>query len=98
MTTFDKWKLCSVSVAVCILVSVSVTAQSKRYSLAALADSAKNYLPSLMEKQALLQAADASITDTKHSFLPRLRFSEQVNIGSDNSLAGSYFTYGITPS
>ena len=98
MTTFYKWKLCFVSVIIPVLTSVSVSAQYKNYSLAALADSAKKHLPLLIEKQALLQAANATVTDTKHSFLPRLKLSEQVNVGSDNSLAGSYFTYGITPS
>jgi len=98
MTTFYKWKLCFVSIIIPVLTSVSVSAQYKNYSLAALADSAKKHLPLLIEKQALLQAANATVTDTKHSFLPRLKLSEQVNVGSDNSLAGSYFTYGITPS
>ncbi|MBS1576038.1 MAG: TolC family protein [Bacteroidetes bacterium] len=96
MTTFERWKLCYVSVM--LLATATVAAQDQNYSLAALTDSAKKYMPSLMERQALLKAADAGITDIRHSFLPKLRFSEQVNIGSDNSLAGSYFTYGVTPS
>ena len=75
-----------------------ISAQNKNYSLAALADSAKTYLPSLLEKQALVKATHAAVNDTKHSFLPKLKLSEQLNIGSDNSLAGSYFTYGIIPS
>ncbi|MBS1608717.1 MAG: TolC family protein, partial [Bacteroidetes bacterium] len=98
MTTFERWKLCYVSVMLLATATVTVSAQDKSYSLAALTDSAKKYMPSLMERQALLKAADAGITDIRHSFLPKLRFSEQVNIGSDNSLAGSYFTYGVTPS
>ncbi len=98
MTTFERSKLCCVPVILLMITVSSVSAQNKNYTLPALADSARKYLPSLMEKQALLQAANASVTDTKHSFLPKLKFSEQLNIGSDNSLAGSYFTYGITPS
>lgn len=100
MTTFNKRKLRFVSgmVSALLITSVLVSAQEKNYSLPALTDSAKKYLPSLVERQALLQAANAAVTDTKHSFLPRLRISEQVNIASDNSLAGAYFTYGITPS
>lgn len=98
MTTFERRKLCCVPVILFIITAIPVSGQDKKYSLAALSDSAKKYMPSLLEKQALLKAADAGITDTKHSFLPKLRFGEQVNIGSDNSLAGSYFTYGITPS
>ena len=52
----------------------------------------------LHQKEALVKASKASITDVKHSFLPQLKASEQLNIGSDNSLAGSFFTFGITPS
>ncbi len=99
MTTFKKGKLCGVSIlAFASLLAAPAWTQETTYSLTALVDSATKHLPSLMEKQAFLQAAEASVTDTKHSFLPRLRGSEQANIGSDNSLAGSYFTYGITPS
>ncbi|MGC4038557.1 MAG: TolC family protein [Chitinophagaceae bacterium] len=98
MTTFPGWKLCCISVLLTIVSADPVCAQGKDYSLAALTDSARKYMPAILEKQALSQAADAAIMDTRHSFLPKLRISEQVNIGSDNSLAGSYFTYGITPS
>ena len=42
--------------------------------------------------------ANANITDIRHSFLPQLKFSEQLNMGSANSLEGSFFTFGITPS
>lgn len=98
MTTFNYRKLCVPLVIALLLPAFSVHAQDKKYSLRALTDSAKVYLPSLLEKQALVSAADATVTDTRHNFLPRLRLSEQVNIGTDNSLAGSYFTYGITPS
>ena len=56
------------------------------------------YYPSIQQKRALLNSAKAYSTETKHSFLPQLRLSEQLNIGSDNSLAGSYLPIGITPS
>ncbi|GAB2832251.1 hypothetical protein GCM10027043_38160 [Ferruginibacter profundus] len=73
-------------------------AQTKKYSLPELIDSAENYLPVLLQKKALVQAAEATITDTRHSFLPQLKFAEQLNIGSANSVAGSFFTFGMTPS
>ncbi|MBS1597241.1 MAG: TolC family protein [Bacteroidetes bacterium] len=98
MTTFENRKLYWLFITALLLPAFSVFAQNNKYSLRALTDSARSFLPSLLEKQYLMKAADATVTDTRHSFLPRLRFSEQVNIGSDNSLAGSYFTYGITPS
>ena len=67
-------------------------------SLSALNDSADHYLPRLLQKRALVNSASASITETRHQFLPAVRFNDQVNIGSDNSTAGSYFPYGIVPS
>ncbi|MDE3144301.1 MAG: TolC family protein, partial [Bacteroidota bacterium] len=66
--------------------------------LSDLTEAAKNYLPSLMQKRALVNSAKAFVTDTRHSFLPQLNVSEQINMGTDNSLAGSYFPFGITPS
>lgn len=75
-----------------------VQAQPRNYSLAELIDSAQKNLPVLLEKEALINASQAQLTDTKHSFLPRMRLAEQINIGSDNSLAGPYFSYGIIPS
>jgi len=73
-------------------------AQQKTISLPSLINQAKNYLPLLKQKQAFVDASKAQITDTKHSFLPQLKLSEQLNLGSDNSIGGSYFPFGITPS
>lgn len=64
----------------------------------ALIGAAQQHLPLLKQKQSLLRGAEASVTELRHSFLPQIRLSEQLNIGSNNSLAGSLFTYGITPS
>ena len=80
-----------------LLPALSTSAQLTNYSLPNLIDSARHYLPVLMQKKALISAAKAGVTDTKHSFLPQLKFSEQLNMGSANSMEGSYFTFGITP-
>jgi len=87
-----------VSVALLLVPALSLFSQTKKYSLISLVDRGQNYLPVLMQKKALINAATARISDTRHSFLPQLRFSEQLNIGSANSIEGSYFTFGITPS
>ena len=76
---------------------VSVYSQ-KLYSLQELADSASRYYPQLYQKQALLNGARASVTETKNLFLPLLRVNDQVNLSTDNSLPGSYLSYGIVPS
>ncbi len=66
----------------------------QHYSLQQLVTASAAYLPSLKQKQALADAARASLTDVKHSFLPQLKAGEQLSIGSDNSLAGGYFPLG----
>lgn len=98
MVSFFKRK-CTCILSILLLIQApSVFAQTKNYSLLNLIDSAQNYLPVLMQKRALIEAGKANITDTKHSFLPQLKFGEQLNIGSANSMAGSFFTFGMTPS
>ena len=81
-----------------LIPTLHLSAQQKNYNLSSLIDSAKHYLPLLKQKSRLAEAAKAQITDTRHSFLPKVALSEQLSIGSDNSLAGSYFPMGITPS
>lgn len=81
-----------------ILFPAILFAQQKKISLPILINQAKNYLPLLKQKQAFIDASKAQITDTKHSFLPQLKLSEQLNLGSNNSIGGSYFPFGITPS
>ena len=78
--------------------SASVFSQKQFLSLSALNDSADHYLPRILQKRALVNSSSAAITETRHQFLPAVRFNDQVNIGSDNSVAGSYFPYGIVPS
>jgi len=87
--------------ALCILMSAFtnlILAQQKNITLSSLINSAFHYTPALKQKSAIIDASKAQINDTRHSFLPQLKVSEQINLGSDNSLAGSYFPMGITPS
>ncbi|MFT3932215.1 MAG: TolC family protein [Chitinophagaceae bacterium] len=98
MKYFCSRKICAVVSIVLLVTGSTVFAQEKKYQLPELANAAKNHLPVLLQKQALVDAAKANVTDTRHSFLPQLKISDQVNIGTDNSLAGSYLPIGITPS
>lgn len=81
-----------------LLSSASVFSQKSILTLSALNDSADHYLPRLLAKQSLVNSSAAAITEARHQFLPAIRFNDQVNIGSDNAVAGSYFPYGIVPS
>ncbi len=97
MITFFIRK-CRVLLSFClILPTFSVFAQ-QHYSLENLIIQSLKTLPLLHQKQALVNTANAYVQEVKHSFLPTLKASEQLNISTDNSLAGSYFTFGITPS
>ena len=91
-----KWLI--ISTISILLLPHSLFSQKPFLTLSALTDSADHYLPRLLEKKALLNSASANVTDVKHQFLPFFRFNDQVNIGSDNSLPGSYYSYGIIPS
>lgn len=96
MATFYQGK-CVAVMAICCMPLFSLFAQ-KQYTLDELVTASGEHMPVLKQKQALISAAKAAVTETKHSFLPQVKASEQLNIASDNSLAGSFFTFGITPS
>ncbi|HTB07131.1 MAG TPA: TolC family protein [Bacteroidia bacterium] len=57
----------------------------------------KNY-PELNAKQLETESADAAVRDAKDQRLPSLNISDQVDLGTANSLDGSYFPMGIVPS
>lgn len=70
----------------------------QHYTLQQLIDSATANLPLILQKKALINSSMAGITEAQHSSLPQIRFSEQLNVGTDNSLAGSYLPLGSIPS
>src|SRR5450432_3063906 len=98
MVTFFTRKNCWLLGMVLFMPAGIIIAQQKTYQLNELVSAAKNNLPILREKQALVNGAKSIVTDTRHSFLPQLKLSDQVNIGTDNSLPGSYLPISITPS
>ena len=62
------------------------------YSLAELVDSAKRHLPLLLQKQALVESAQAGVTEAKHAFLPQLNAVEELSVGSANDVTGPYLS------
>ncbi len=78
-----------VCVTLFMLTAGSVLAQT-HYSLAALVDSASRHLPLLLEKQALVESADAGITEARHAFLPKINLVEELSVGSANDLTGPF--------
>jgi outer membrane protein TolC len=81
--------------------SLSLFAQQaspQPYSLPALIDSAQRHLPLLRQKQALVEAAKAGVRDARHAYLPNSYLGDELSVGSDNSLPGSYYSFGLIPS
>ncbi len=97
MATFFARKCCGVMLILLLAPTVFLLAQ-QHLSLQNLIDASRANFPVLKQKLSLINANKAAIADIKHSFLPQLKFSEQLNIGSDNSLAGSYLPLAATPS
>jgi outer membrane protein TolC len=98
MAAFCHRKYCWTLSILMLIPGLSIFAQQKRYLLADFVDSAQRHLPLLMQKKALVDAARAGITDARHSFLPTSYLGDELTAGTDNSLPGSYVSFGIIPS
>ena len=81
-----------------LLTPVSIVLGQQPYSLSSLTDSALRNLPQLMQRKALINSSQSMVKDVRHQFIPFLRANAQVNMGTDNSLPGSYYSFGIIPS
>lgn len=64
------------------------------YTLSELADSAAHHLPAILQKQALVNSAQANVTDARHAALPALKLSDQVTMASANGAPGTYLPLG----
>lgn len=97
MVTFCNRKFIWASCIALLIPVFSLFAQ-QHYLLSDLEDSAQRHLPLLMQKKALADAAKAGITDARHSFLPTSYLGDEVTAGTDNSIPGSYLSFGVIPS
>ena len=61
-------------------------------------DSVRKNYPGLLAKQMYLKSGEKVVTDARHQQLPSLKIHDQVDIGTDNSIGGSYFQMSIVPS
>ena len=98
MSTFFKRRGCWLYSIVMLFPTAFIWAQEKPITLSELVAASKNYYPSIQQKRAFVNSAKAYSIDTKHGFLPQFRLSEQLNLSTDNSIAGSYLPIGITAS
>jgi outer membrane protein TolC len=98
MVTFCYRKFLRVASTFLLMPSISLFAQQKKYALSDYIDSAQRHLPVLFQKKALVDAATAGITDARHTFLPTSYLGDEASVGTDNSLPGSYISFGIIPS
>src|SRR5580692_7167071 len=74
------------------------TTQQTGYTLPALIDSAQHHLPVLRQKKALVDAAKAGIRDARNAYLPSSYLGDEVLVGTDNAVPGSYYSFGLIPS
>src|SRR5579872_4199149 len=81
-----------------LVLPTALFAQQKNYSLAEFVDSAQRHMPVLLQKKAELEAAKAGVTDARHAYLPISYLGDEVTVGTDNSIPGSYISFGIIPS
>lgn len=93
----------AVSIVACIAMLLTIhrnaCAQTgPTFTLSALTDSAIHFLPSILQKQALVNAASAGVTDARHAALPVLKIHDQIDLATSNGIPGSYFTFGMIPS
>ncbi len=98
MVTFCNRKFHRIFSILLLTPTLSLFAQQKQYSLSNYIDSAQRHLPVLFQKKALVDAARAGITDARHAFLPTSYLGDEASVGTDNSLPGSYISFGIIPS
>lgn len=91
----------AVGVVVCTSVLLAgvhgpLTAQQRQgYSLSALTDAAALHLPAILQKRALVQAAQAGITDARHAALPTLKLHDQLTLSTANSVTGTFLPLGV---
>ena len=96
MITFLQRK-CVLFCAIFLILN-NLQAQKHYYTLNQLVNASQAYLPLLKQQQSIINSAQANVTDVKHSFLPQLKISDEINIGTDNSAAGAYLPIITIPS
>jgi outer membrane protein TolC len=86
-----------IQIVVCMTPLLSF-AQVQSVSLQSLIDSATHHLPVLDQKRALVKSANAQVDYVRHNFLPNAIVADELTLGTDNGVPGSYWSYGIIPS
>jgi len=84
-------------IIVCLSPLLSL-AQVQSVSLQSLIDSAVHHLPVLDQKRALVKSANAQVDNVRHNFLPSAVVADELTLGTDNGVPGSYWSFGIIPS
>ena len=100
MVTFCNRKSLWSSSILLLLPMLSLFAQTsgQSYSLPALIDSAQRHLPVLLQKKALIEASRAGVRDARDAYLPSSYLGDEILVGTDNALPGSYYSFGLIPS
>jgi len=81
-----------------MLLVYNTQAQQKNYTLSYLTKAALQHYPLLYVDDAKIRSAEATVTDTRHAYLPLMGMNDQVNMGSANSISGGYLPISPVPS
>ncbi len=96
------FKKCYYVITVCVILfsigSVCLAQTKTIISLKYAIDSAMKNYPALKTKQFQIESANASVRDAKDQRLPSLKLHDQIDLGTDNGMGGSYFPMSIIPS
>lgn len=81
-----------------VLLYAAGVAQAQILSLSDAVTKAVTNYPQLQQRQSEVAAGKAHVTTVNGNRLPSLLLQEQLDLGTNNSLQGEYFTMGIVPS
>ena len=83
---------------VLLFITMSFTAGAQTLNLFDAVNNAVANYPLLQQRQAEVAAGRAHVNTVNGNRLPSLILQDQLNMGTDNSLQGAYFSLGIVPS
>jgi outer membrane protein, adhesin transport system len=85
-------------VLVCLLLLITTATQAQTLNLYDAVEKTISNYPLLRQRAAEVAAGRAHVTTVGSYRLPSLTLNDQVNVGTSNSMAGSYFPLGLVPS
>lgn len=99
--SFHKKKAVIIVMALCLAQLLAVTAYCQQKSLSSLQSiitAAQQHLPSLQQKEDLVNGTQANIVDVRHGYLPKTSVGDEISLATDNSVSGAFMPILVMPS